>query len=382
MAGATNQRVRTAPVIAFPAARMPVAQPLLPSAEALLPYLQRIDTRRWYSNFGPLITELESRLAERLAPPSSVVTVSSGTQGLILALKALGARRGSLCALPSWTFVATAQAVLQAGLIPWFLDVDPETGMLDPVHVRSRLRVAPGEVGAVIPVAAFGHLPDLEAWRTFRREAGIPVLVDGAAAFDALAGAPVPVVVSLHATKALGVGEGGFVAADDRAFLDRVRQTSSFGFKGSREACVPATNAKLSEYAAAVGLAGLDVWPATRARFMLAAQTLMMAMTDAAEVGFQAGWGTSWISSVCTVKLPEGAVDAVASQLAREGIDTRRWWGDGCHTSPVFSSCPRDVLPATEALANASLGLPFSQDLDHIAANRIATAVRRGLARA
>jgi dTDP-4-amino-4,6-dideoxygalactose transaminase len=380
MAGARTHQVRAAPVIAFPATtRLPVAQPQLPATEALLPYLERIERRRWYSNFGPLVTELESRLADRLTPRAGVVTVSSGTQGLILALKAMGCRRGSLCALPSWTFVATAQAVLQAGMIPWFLDVDPATWMLDPTHVRSRLRYAPGEVGAVIPVAAFGRMPDLEAWRTFRREAGIQVLVDGAAAFDTLKSAPTPVVVSLHATKVLGAGEGGYVAADDADYLSRLRQMSSFGFKGSREAMMPATNAKLSEYAAAVALAGLDVWDASRGRFMLAAQSLLMALTDAPEVEFQPGWGVSWISSVCNVRVPQGLLEPVARQLAAEGIDTRRWWADGCHASPAFSSCPRDVLPATETLARTTLGLPFAIDLDHADANRIAAAVVRGM---
>jgi dTDP-4-amino-4,6-dideoxygalactose transaminase len=380
MAGATSQKLRTAPVIAFPGhGRLPVAQPLLPSAEAILPYLQRIDQQRWYSNFGPLVTSLEQRLADRFAPPAGVVTVSSGTQGLILALKALGARRGSLCALPSWTFVATAHAVLQAGLIPWFLDVDPDTWMLDPDHVRSRLWAAPGAVAAVITVAAFGRTPDFDRWCDFRRETGVPVLVDAAAAFDALDDARIPAVVSMHATKAFGVGEGGFVAAADNDYLARVRELSSFGFRGSREAHVPATNAKLSEYAAAVGLAGLDCWSATRGRFLMAAQSLRVALIEAPEVEFQPGWGTTWMSSVCVVRVPEAKLEAVEANLTREGVDTRRWWANGCHAGPVFAGCPRDSLPHTLTLARSTLGLPFAADLDHVAVNRIAGAVLRGL---
>ena len=383
MVGATSQKLRTAPVIAFPGqGRLPVAQPLLPPAEAILPYLQRIDQQRWYSNFGPLVTDLEQRLGKRFAAPAGVVTVSSGTQGLILALKALGARRGSLCALPSWTFVATAHAVLQAGLIPWFLDVDPDTWMLDPDHVRSRLWAAPGAVSAVITVAAYGRTPNIDRWCDFRRETGTPVLIDAAAAFDALDDARIPAVVSLHATKAFGVGEGGFVAGEDTDYLARVRQLSSFGFRGTREAHIPATNAKLSEYAAAVGLAGLDGWSATRARFLGVAQNLRIALIDAPEVEFQPGWGVNWISSVCVVRVPEGKLEAVEANLTREGVDTRRWWGAGCHAGPVFAGCPRDALPNTLDLARSTLGLPFAADLDHASVNRIAGAVLRGLGRA
>jgi dTDP-4-amino-4,6-dideoxygalactose transaminase len=77
---------------------------------------------------------------------------------------ALGAKPGGLCVMPSWTFVATAHAAIQAGLTPWFLDVDPVTGVLDADHVRERLAHAPGPVSAVIPVAAFGQPLDPEPW--------------------------------------------------------------------------------------------------------------------------------------------------------------------------------------------------------------------------
>jgi dTDP-4-amino-4,6-dideoxygalactose transaminase len=247
--------------------------------------------------------------------------------------------------------------------------------------VRSRLSAAPGTVAAVLPVAAFGRMPDLAAWRAFRRETGTPVLVDGAAAFDAVTDVRLPVVVSLNAAKALGAGEGGFIASSDEGFLTRVRELTSYGLRGTREAQVPATNAKLSEYAAAVGLAGLDGWAASRGRFAIAAQNLRMALIDTPEVVFQPGWGASWISSVCVVRLPEGALDTVEAGLAAEGIDTRRWWANGCHESPAFATCPRDSLPQTERLARTTLGLPFAVDLDVAAVARIAGALRRALGR-
>src|SRR3954469_25766004 len=71
---------------------VPVARPLMPSAEAILPYLQRIDAKRWYSNFGPLLIELEARLAARFTRPTLVCTAVNGTQALTLALQALRAK--------------------------------------------------------------------------------------------------------------------------------------------------------------------------------------------------------------------------------------------------------------------------------------------------
>src|SRR5262249_37300172 len=154
---------------------------------------------------------------------AGVVTVANGTVALTLALKAAGAKSGTLCLMPAWTFVASAHAALDAGLTPYFVDVDPDTWMLDPAAVCAAIAAAPAEVGAVMPVAAFGEVPDLGRWRELADGTGLPVVVDCAAGFDGLAGAPVPVTVSLHATKTAATGEGGYVASEDPGFLQRVR---------------------------------------------------------------------------------------------------------------------------------------------------------------
>ena len=342
-----------------PSAPLPVARPCMPDFEALAPYVRRIDEAGWYSNFGPLVMEFQARLAQRFQPSAKIITVANATLGLTIALKALGAPEGALCAIPSWTFVATAHAVLQAGLTPWFVDVDPVTWMLDPAYVRDRLAAAPGPVAAVIPVCAFGQEIDMAAWAALRRETGVTVLVDAAAAFDSVTEASLPTVISLHATKALGAGEGGFVACEDTAFIDRVQERTSFGFRGSRDARVPATNAKISEYTAAVGLASLDLWPGTRLRYARAAHRLRIALMGTPEVAFQQGWGLNWVSSTCVVGLPAGSADRIEARLNASGIDTRRWWSMGCHRATAFAGLPADRLPVTEHLADSTMGLPY-----------------------
>jgi dTDP-4-amino-4,6-dideoxygalactose transaminase len=334
-----------------------------------------MDDARWYSNFGPLLTAFEQRLADRFSSAASVVTVVNATQGLTLTLLAMDLPRGALCAVPAWTFVATAHAVSQAGLVPWFVDVDPETWMLSPDLLRAELAKAPGPVAATILVSAFGRMPDLKAWKAFRADTGIPVLVDAAAAFDTIAECDLPAVVSLHATKVLGIGEGGFLATQDAQLASQVRQLTTYGFNGARVANFPATNAKLSEYAAAVGLAALDGWPADRLRFARAAQGLLMALALTPEVVFQPGWGRDWVTSVCAVTVPDDCANDIEAELTSAGVDTRRWWGLGCHRSPAFMDCPRTNLDATERLARSTLGLPFAMDLSREEAGRIASAL-------
>lgn len=360
-------------------ATVAVARPRLPTAEAIFPYLQRIDEARWYSNFGPLVTEFEDRVTGRFQPGTQVVTCINATQALTITLQCLDLPPGGVVVLPAWTFVATAHAVMQAGLSPWFVDVDPETWMLDPAEVMAQARRLSGEVCAVIPVCAFGQLPDLARWREFRDETRVPVLIDAAAAFDTIHDARLPVCVSLHATKVLGLGEGGFMATEDAALALKFRQLTTYGFHGSRDSQVVATNAKLSEYAAAVGLAALDAWPGDRLRFMRTAQLLRIALIGLPQVRFQDGWGSDWVTSVCTVGLPDRSAERVAAALAEDGVDTRHWWGRGCHTSQAFAHCRRDDLAVTERLGASTLGLPFSIDMSPDEIGRIAASLTRVL---
>src|ERR1700675_4109710 len=103
---------------------IPVMRPQLPTAERLLPYLEKIDATHIYSNYGPLVCTLEERLADHFRlPPKALTTVANATLGLTLALIAQAPPPGTLCAIPAWTFVATAHAATMAGLVPYFIDV-------------------------------------------------------------------------------------------------------------------------------------------------------------------------------------------------------------------------------------------------------------------
>ncbi|MBL8550318.1 MAG: DegT/DnrJ/EryC1/StrS family aminotransferase [Hyphomonadaceae bacterium] len=354
---------------------VPVCRPWAPSAEAVAPYLERIDATRWYSNFGPLVCEFEERLAQRFTDRASVVTTANGTLALAIALRARAPRNG-LCIMPAWTFVASAHAAELAGLAPCFADVDEEGGVLTPDLARRAMRKLAEPVAAVMPVAPHGQPIDLAAWAEFEEETGTPVIVDAAAGFDAVSEAPVTVAVSLHATKALGIGEGGFIATRNESAAIQMRALSGFGFAGgARDALSPAFNAKLSEYAAAVGLAALDDWPRTRARYIRAARLMRAALASSRSVALQAGWGASWVSAACVVRTSEGT-DRLERRLAAAGIETRRWWERGAHRQPAFRNAPRaDDLAVTDRLAATTVGLPFAVDLDADAINRIAAAI-------
>jgi dTDP-4-amino-4,6-dideoxygalactose transaminase len=351
---------------------IPVMRPKLPSAERLAPFLKTIDLSRIYSNFGPLALALEDRLARHFGlVGENLTTVANATFGLTLALAAEGAQPGTLCMLPAWTFVASAHAIKLAGLTPYFVDVDPTTWALDPEHIVDQIRQAPSTVGAIMPVVPFGQPINTKAWDHFRARTGLPVVIDAAAAFDSITAGEAPVVVSLHATKVIGAGEGGFVMSTDPALIHGIRTRANFGFDGTREAVYPAINAKLSEYHAAVALAALDEWNEARREWMAIAESYRAVLPNSNMFRLQDGFGQNWIASTCIVNLQGSNAVRAEAALAEAGIETRRWWGQGAHVHRATADFPRTPAPVTEQLAHSTLGLPLYRDLEPEQVRRI-----------
>jgi dTDP-4-amino-4,6-dideoxygalactose transaminase len=339
---------------------IPIMRPKLPSADRLAPYLQSIDASRQYSNFGPLAVSLEDRLAEHYGlTQGTVATVANATLGLAIALAIQEPPPGTLCVMPAWTFVATAHAAVMAGLTPYFVDVDRATWALDTAMALDEIARAPARVGAVVPVQPFGLPLAIAAWDSFRSKTGLAVVIDAAAAFDSLTPGAVPSVVSMHATKALGIGEGGFVISTDDAIRQAVRMRANFGFLGSRQAQVAAFNAKLSEYHSAVGHAALDEWDDARAEWRSAAIAYRRALGRSNRARAQQGFGETWIGSTCVLGFARPAADRIEQSLTERGIGTRRWWGAGAHTHPATQSFPRTATPVTDALACSTLAVPI-----------------------
>ena len=141
--------------------------------------------------------------------------------------------------------------------------------------------------GVVVPVAAYGEPGGPRTWQDFQQQTGIPVVIDGAASFEAISREPrrllseLPVALSFHATKAFATGEGGCVITTNARLAASVTRSLNFGFYEDRECRSASTNGKMSEYHAAVGLAELDAWPAKHHAFLGVADTYKTLMDDA-----------------------------------------------------------------------------------------------------
>ena len=344
-------------------APIPVMRPRLPEAAAVLPYLQRMDANRVYSNSGPLLREFEEGLAEYLAvDPKCVVACSSATVAL---QGACASADTATFAVPSFTFPASAAAVLASGKATNFVDIESSTWRLDHTKVS---RAA----GAVV-VMPFGAPLNLVGWSD--REW---VVIDAAASLGA---GPHPllqdlpptwaVVYSLHATKILGIGEGGFGVFPSADRAQKVRSWLNFGFDHSRISQFPGINGKLSEIGAAYGIAAisqreieLDEWHQAHS---LASEVTRSLGIEPAAIAPETVT-PYWIVEFGSAKQCARAEDA----LKLAGIATRRWWSRGCHQMPAFRHSTADqAFPVTDDVSGRTLGLPMFRDLRRSQTTRI-----------
>jgi dTDP-4-amino-4,6-dideoxygalactose transaminase len=366
---------------------VPVLRPLLPTADRLLPYLARIDQTRTYSNWGPLVSELQERLCAELGqPPGSVVCASSGTAALVGAILATAGRATGerpLAVVPALTFVGTALAVEECGFTPVVADVDATSWTLDPDRLVQELDL--DRVGLIAPVAPFGRPVLQRRWQAFRKQTGIPVVIDGAASFDLAAAAAqaflgeIPVTMSFHATKAFSSGEGGCIACGSPEAAIAAMRALNFGFYDVRDATSPSTNGKMSEYHAAVGLAELDGWPAKRglldrvvAQYAQAFERL--GISDRLAVAPAVG-----LSYVLFLAGDVAESSSVQRSLGAGGIDVRLWYGRGIHGHTHFATVAREQLETTDDLAARLIGLPVAPDLSPAEIARVADAAKTGV---
>jgi dTDP-4-amino-4,6-dideoxygalactose transaminase len=347
-------------------------RPSFPSAEAIEGYLSRSREESWYSNFGPCAELLSERLTEATGRPS--IVVGNATLGLMVGAAALRSRRpeGATEALvPSFTFAASAQCLAWNGLSPVFVDVAPDHWHLDPDALEAALAAREGRVGLVLAISSLGVPPPPEVrerWEEICADAGVPLLVDSAAAYGATAADGVPIgaqgdieVVSFHATKPMSAGEGGAIFCRDEALAAEVRSLVNFAFEGRDALRADGINAKMSELTAAAGLASLDGLPEAleQRRTRAAAMRKLLPRFLRWQVGADLG---TW--QFVPVAVADAATRAaVLEEASSRSIGVRTYY-DPLHEMPAFADCAwADDLAVTKDLSARTLSLPMAVDL-------------------
>jgi dTDP-4-amino-4,6-dideoxygalactose transaminase len=325
---------------------------------------------------------LESELAA-FCGAGHGIGVNSGTDALLIALKAVGVRPGDEVITSSFSFVASATTIVMAGATPVFVDIDPMTFNLDPALVE---RAITARTRAIMPVHLYGQLAAAAALETLARARGLAVVADAAQAVGATYdGRPIggwgdAVCLSFYPTKNLGAcGDGGMVLTRREDVADRVRRLRDHGATRKYEHVELGYSSRLDELQAAflrVKLRHLAGWNETRRALAGRYQALLGDLG----IGLPAEAPRArHVYHQYTVRVPER--DAVAKRLHDLGVGTAIHYPRIVPGQPLFADADAESrFPEAAQAAREVLSLPCFPELTDAEIGRVADSLRAALA--
>jgi dTDP-4-amino-4,6-dideoxygalactose transaminase len=343
-----------------------VGRPNIGDKERLLQRISEVIDRRWLTNSGPCVEELEKGLRQLLAV-SHCDCMCNATDALQLAMRAM--EMSGEVIVPAFTFIATAHAVQWLGFTPVFCDVDPRTHTIDPARVEEL--ITPRTSG-IVAVHLWGQPCNIEALEDIANRHNLKLLFDAAHAFNCswrgrmignFGGAE---VFSFHATKFFNTFEGGALATNNDELALRARRMRNFGFVGMDQTDALGTNAKMSEASASMGLTNLESLPdfiETNRRNYVAYRLGLEGIPGIRMLEYDTTEKRNYQYIVLEVDDSQVGLsrDAFRDIFWAENVLARRYFYPGCHRMQPYASNLSSTagrLPVTEQLARSVLVLP------------------------
>ena len=343
-------------------------------------YLNRCIDTTFVSSVGEYVNRFEEQIAAVTGSRYAVAT-SAGTTGLHAALTAVGVRRDELVIIPSFTFIATANAVAHCGAMPWLMDIRAEDWCLDPETVEAEImhscemrngalihRETGKRVAALMPVYTIGNLPDMKRFRRIADMYGIPLVADAACAIGAKwqgenFGSHADLsVLSFNGNKTVTCGGGGAVIGNDENLLKLVKHLTTTARVGREyDFDMVGFNYRMTNLQAAVGCAQLERLDAFLSRKRFVRSYYESAFHDCGVSSFPTtDMASCWFSGVI---LPDGKgeedVRSICKELADAGIEARSFWKP-VHLQKPYRSAPVSAMKNTEAVWDRIITLPCS----------------------
>jgi dTDP-4-amino-4,6-dideoxygalactose transaminase len=331
---------------------------------------------------GPNVQALEREVAAYLGVRRGVA-VNSGTDALVIALRAMGVGRGDEVITTPFTFFATAEAVSILGAVPVFVDIEPDTMNMD---VAAAERAVTPRTRAVIPVHLFGHAVDMDAMKSLAEAHGLRVLEDCAQSFGTkYRGRTVGAfghasAFSFFPTKNLGAyGDGGLIATDDDALADACAMLRVHGSRRRYYHEAFGYNSRLDEIQAAilrVKLPGIDAANEGR-RAAAGRYDALLANVRGVSVPTARDY-TYHVYHQYTIRVHRGRRDDVHRALSEAGISTMTYYPVPVHRLPVYDA-PAGSMPDAEAASAEVLSLPIWPQIEAEVQEEVVAALARAL---
>lgn len=343
-----------------------VGRPNIGDRNTLLTRINDLLDRRWLTNNGPYVQELEKRIIEYLGV-KHCIAMCNATVALEIAARAL--RLHGEVIIPSFTFIATAHSLQWQEITPVFCDIDPSTHNLDPNKVEAL--ITPRTTG-ILGVHVWGRPCAIEALEEITQRRNLKLMFDAAHAFGnsykgrMIGNFGLAEVFSFHATKYFNTFEGGAVVTNDDDLASKIRLMMNFGFVGYDDVVCLGTNGKMNEVSAAMGLTGLDSldefisanrhnYTAYKAGLKDIPGIHLITYNEFERCNYQ------YIIVEMDQETTGISRDDLIRVLHAENVLARRYFYPGCHEmAPYRSYFPhsRLQLPETERLTQSVLSLP------------------------
>jgi perosamine synthetase len=341
------------------------------------------------SSVGPYVDKFEAMLAELTGARRAVATVN-GTAALHVCLLLAGVNRGDEVLIPSFTFVATANAVAYCGAIPHFAEVEEERLGIDPAALRAYLkakaerhqgacrnRATGRRIAALMPMHTFGHPADLEALAALSRDFGLVLVEDAAEGLGTrwqgrhVGTTGLLSALSFNGNKIVTTGGGGAILTQDEELGKRAKHLTTtaktphpWAFRHDQVGF----NYRMPNLNAALGCAQLERLPEFLASKRALANAYGAAFAAMPGVRFVAeprgAESNYWLNAIRIDGADAAWRDATLELAAAEGVAMRPAWVP-MHRLPMYADCPRMELPVTEDLEIGILNLPSGAGLGH-----------------
>lgn len=362
-------------------------------------YLDGCIDSTYVSSVGEYVTRLERMVADATGSRFAVAT-SSGTTGLHAMLTATGVKPREMVIIPSFTFIASANAVAHCGAVPWLMDISADNWCMDVELVRSELeknctlqngktihKKTGRRVAAIMPVYTLGNIPDMENFRSIADKYNLPLVVDAACAvgatyseepFGKVADAS---VLSFNGNKTITCGGGGMIVGNDEKLMGHIRHLTTTARIGTEyDFDMVGFNYRMTNIQAAVGCAQMERLKEFIKRKIEIHKFYELAFDNLynANISFfpKTQGGSCWLSGIV---LPDTkGLDDVRMLLVKlkdRGIESRTFWRP-VHLQKPYKDVSRSEMAVTECLWDKIVTLPCStgisdEELEYVAENVI-----------